>query len=90
MALEWIMNLPITSKVDVHSYGILLLELVTGHSSNGFQQVGEDGEVRYMQLIPWIKEVVRTRKKWVEEIVDPRLCEIGVLYVNIEALAVTK
>ncbi|KAF3780890.1 putative receptor protein kinase [Nymphaea thermarum] len=76
MAPEWIMNLPITSKVDVYSYGVLLLELVTGRSSNGFQQVGEDGGVRYMQLIPWIKEVVRTREKWVEEIADPRLCEM--------------
>ncbi|XP_031504411.1 putative receptor protein kinase ZmPK1 [Nymphaea colorata] len=76
MAPEWIMNLPITSKVDVYSYGVLLLELLTGRSSNGFQHVGEDGEARYMQLIPWIKEMVRTREKWVEEIVDPRLCEM--------------
>ncbi|KAF3780883.1 G-type lectin S-receptor-like serine/threonine-protein kinase SD2-2 [Nymphaea thermarum] len=76
LAPEWIMNLPITSKVDVYSFGVLLLELVTGRSSNGFQQVREDGQVRHLQLIPWIKEVVRTREKWVEEIVDPRLCEM--------------
>ncbi|KAJ0086322.1 hypothetical protein Patl1_07527 [Pistacia atlantica] len=32
MAPEWVYNLPITSKVDVYGYGILLLEMVTGKS----------------------------------------------------------
>ncbi|XP_049936688.1 putative receptor protein kinase ZmPK1 [Nymphaea colorata] len=56
MAPEWILNLPITSKVDVYSYGILVLELVTGRNSTGFQQIGENGE-GYKQLIPWIREM---------------------------------
>jgi serine/threonine protein kinase len=34
MAPEWVYNLPITSKVDVYSYGIVLLEMVTGKSPN--------------------------------------------------------
>ena len=29
MAPEWVFNLPITSKVDVYSYGIVVLEMVT-------------------------------------------------------------
>ncbi|KAF3775447.1 G-type lectin S-receptor-like serine/threonine-protein kinase [Nymphaea thermarum] len=73
MAPEWILNLPITSKVDVYSYGILVLELVTGRISTGFQQIGENGEVGNKQLISWITEMVRTDQNWVEEIVDPQL-----------------
>ncbi|CBI19458.3 unnamed protein product, partial [Vitis vinifera] len=33
MAPEWVLNLPITSKVDVYSYGIVVLEMVTGRRS---------------------------------------------------------
>ncbi|KAL4272780.1 hypothetical protein GQ457_13G020410 [Hibiscus cannabinus] len=33
MAPEWVLNQPITSKVDVYSYGIVVLEMVTGQSS---------------------------------------------------------
>ena len=32
MAPEWVFNLPITSKMDVYSYGIVVLEMVTGKS----------------------------------------------------------
>ena len=32
MAPEWIFNLAITSKVDVYSYGIVMLEMITGRS----------------------------------------------------------
>ncbi|CAN6486790.1 unnamed protein product [Victoria cruziana] len=73
MAPEWILNLPITSKVDVYSYGILVLELVTGRASTGFHLIGEDGEVGHKQLIPWIREMVRMNHNWVDDIVDPQL-----------------
>ncbi|KAF5764830.1 putative protein kinase RLK-Pelle-SD-2b family [Helianthus annuus] len=29
MAPEWVFNLPITSKVDVYSYGMVVLEMIT-------------------------------------------------------------
>ncbi|XP_049936687.1 putative receptor protein kinase ZmPK1 [Nymphaea colorata] len=73
MAPEWILNLPITSKVDVYSYGILVLELMTGRNSTGSQQVGENGEVGNKKLVPWIREMVRMNQNWVQEIVDPQL-----------------
>ncbi|XP_031501731.1 putative receptor protein kinase ZmPK1 [Nymphaea colorata] len=73
MAPEWILNQPITSKVDVYSYGILVLELVTGRNSIGSQQIFENGEIGNKQLIPWIREMVRTNQNWVEEIADPQL-----------------
>ncbi|XP_030505720.1 putative receptor protein kinase ZmPK1 [Cannabis sativa] len=40
MAPEWVYNLPITSKVDVYSYGIVLLEMVIGNGPTR----GSDGE----------------------------------------------
>ncbi|OMO78835.1 hypothetical protein CCACVL1_14065 [Corchorus capsularis] len=58
MAPEWIFNMPITSKVDVYSYGIVLLELVTGrspsmviHGRNGQKEETEQGN-----LVEWVKE----------------------------------
>ncbi|CAN6461538.1 unnamed protein product [Victoria cruziana] len=73
MAPEWILNQPITSKVDVYSYGILVLEMVTGRSSVGFQQVDENGEFSSVQLVPWVREIVGTREQWIEDIADQSL-----------------
>ncbi|GMI78486.1 hypothetical protein like AT5G24080 [Hibiscus trionum] len=45
MAPEWVLNQPITSKVDVYSYGIVVLEMVTGQSSiRGIQLVDRADE----------------------------------------------
>jgi serine/threonine protein kinase len=41
MAPEWALNLPINAKVDVYSYGIVLLEIVTGRRIS--QQATADG-----------------------------------------------
>ncbi|XP_059076877.1 G-type lectin S-receptor-like serine/threonine-protein kinase SD2-2 [Cryptomeria japonica] len=35
MALEWIYGLPITSKVDVYSFGMTLLEIISGRRNLG-------------------------------------------------------
>jgi serine/threonine protein kinase len=42
MAPEWALNLPIDAKVDVYSYGIVLLEMVIGSRVSG--QMTADGE----------------------------------------------
>ncbi|KAF3787660.1 Activin receptor type-1B [Nymphaea thermarum] len=68
MAPEWILNLPITSKLC-----ILVLDLVIGRNSTVSQQVDENEEVGNKQLVPWIREMVRMNQNWVEEIVDPQL-----------------
>ncbi|GMI91116.1 receptor-like protein kinase 4 [Hibiscus trionum] len=68
MAPEWVFNRPITSKVDVYSYGIVTLEMVTGKSpGKGIQSV---------DLVTWVKEKRKgseTKEAWMEEIVDPTL-----------------
>ena len=43
MAPEWFLNLPITEKSDVFSYGMLLLELVGGRKNLNLAMGSEDG-----------------------------------------------
>ncbi|KAI3689053.1 hypothetical protein L2E82_47001 [Cichorium intybus] len=76
MAPEWVFNLPITSKVDVFSYGIVILEMITGRSPTGNQQRSvENGDIE-LTLIEWVRDRITglhgsPTKSWVEEIVDP-------------------
>ncbi|KAK1436606.1 hypothetical protein QVD17_02388 [Tagetes erecta] len=79
MAPEWFfVSLPITSKVDVYSYGVVMLEMVTGMSPQGGDQHG--GYERLM--VRWVREKVAAAastdgcgeiSKWIEEIVDSRV-----------------
>ncbi|KAI6667999.1 hypothetical protein NL676_003724 [Syzygium grande] len=75
MAPEWIYNFPITSKVDVYSYGIVLLELVTGRSPTGEYEKIEASDVEENQtLTSWVREKKRLGvplQTLIEEIVDP-------------------
>ncbi|RDX94523.1 G-type lectin S-receptor-like serine/threonine-protein kinase RLK1, partial [Mucuna pruriens] len=41
VALEWFKNMPITAKVDVYSYGVLLLEIVSCRKSVEFEAEDE-------------------------------------------------
>ncbi|KAJ9558421.1 hypothetical protein OSB04_013035 [Centaurea solstitialis] len=73
MAPEWVFNLPITSKVDVFSYGVVVLEMITGLSPLSKNQA--NGEV---ELIEWVRSRVREFDQnrsecWVEKIVDPSI-----------------
>ncbi|XP_074369951.1 putative receptor protein kinase ZmPK1 [Apium graveolens] len=74
MAPEWVYNLSITSKVDVYSYGIVMLELITGRSPTTTRSalgsndsVGNGGEPRGM--MSWVRE----KTKEGAEIVDPKI-----------------
>ncbi|KAG2666262.1 hypothetical protein I3760_15G049500 [Carya illinoinensis] len=77
MAPEWIFNLPITSKVDVYSYGIVVLEMVTGKGpTKGVHAIDRGGETEPKRLVAWVREnkneaVAMT--SWLEKIVDPLL-----------------
>ena len=86
MAPEWVFNLPITSKVDVYSYGIVLLEMITGKSSTMMNIEGVEGEVAYNgRLVTWVREKKRSAC-WVEEIMDPSMvnnCDL----IKMETLA---
>ncbi|KAF8024652.1 hypothetical protein BT93_F1736 [Corymbia citriodora subsp. variegata] len=77
MAPEWVYNMPITSKVDVYSYGIVLLEMVTGRSPTEGLANTEGGDENESKLLAsWVREKERTgvpTETWIKEIVDPRL-----------------
>ncbi|XVF36344.1 hypothetical protein REPUB_Repub19eG0050400 [Reevesia pubescens] len=73
MAPEWVFNMPITSKVDVYSYGIVLLELVTGRSPS-MRIHGMNGEkVVQRTLIRWVREQTSLTETWMGVIMDPTL-----------------
>ncbi|XP_045792998.1 putative receptor protein kinase ZmPK1 [Trifolium pratense] len=73
MAPEWIFNLPITSKVDVYSYGIVVLEMITGKSpTTGFKIVNAEEE-SVGRLVTWVREKRGSSISWLEEIVDPNI-----------------
>lgn len=78
MAPEWVYNLPITSKVDVYSYGIVVLELITGKSPMGIIHSSENskGGIDQRRLVSWVREKINgapTRECWMEEIADPNM-----------------
>ncbi|KAF8410128.1 hypothetical protein HHK36_002650 [Tetracentron sinense] len=76
MAPEWLFNLPITSKVDVYSYGIVVLEMVTGKSTTGLHVVEDGGEAEHRQLVTWVREKMNgtaSMASRVEEIADQRM-----------------
>ena len=79
MAPEWVFNLPITSKVDVYSYGIVLLEMITGRSpTTGVQLTELEAESpHHERLVTWVREKrmkgSEVGSSWVDQIVDPAL-----------------
>ncbi|KAF8007200.1 hypothetical protein BT93_K1255 [Corymbia citriodora subsp. variegata] len=77
MAPEWVSNLSITSKVDVYSYGIVMLEMVTGISpTTTVHSMESRGDAKQIRLVPWARnkmnEPGRTGSS-LEEMVDPAL-----------------
>ncbi|KAI9200325.1 hypothetical protein LWI28_006046 [Acer negundo] len=84
MAPEWVYNLPITAKVDVYSYGMVVLEMITGKSPTGTLSFDHGGLTAHGRLVTWVKEKMNkataTRDhSWVEEIFDPSLgCEYDI------------
>ncbi|KAK7350375.1 hypothetical protein VNO77_08926 [Canavalia gladiata] len=79
MAPEWVFHLPITSKVDVYSYGIVVLEMITGKSPTTGVQMTELGAQphHHERLVTWVREKRRkgleVASSWVDQIVDPAL-----------------
>ncbi|XP_050212684.1 putative receptor protein kinase ZmPK1 isoform X2 [Mercurialis annua] len=69
MAPEWVYNLPITSKVDVYSYGIVVLEMITGKSP----AIGETEHKGLVTLVRDKKKEADGETPWIESIVDPNL-----------------
>ncbi|EOY07397.1 S-locus lectin protein kinase family protein, putative [Theobroma cacao] len=75
MAPEWASNLPITAKVDVYSYGVVILELVKGiRLSNWVVEDGEDQEAELTRFVRVVKRKIQSEEAtWIEDVVDTRL-----------------
>ena len=77
LAPEWVFNLPITSKVDVYSYGIVVLEMVTGKDPSRSVHAMDDGGVaEHKRLVTWVREKMNkaaANTSLLEEIIDPML-----------------
>ncbi|KAF2290041.1 hypothetical protein GH714_001223 [Hevea brasiliensis] len=68
IAPEWVLNRPITSKVDVYSYGMVLLEMVTGKSPTV--------DIEDRRLVSWVKENIKGASAMdlsMERIVNPNV-----------------
>ncbi|CAL5098073.1 unnamed protein product [Urochloa decumbens] len=74
-APEWASNIPINEKVDVYSYGVVLLELVSGRRAFELAASGTgDAEIAMRQLVWTIKEKLKSGDwSWITGFVDPRL-----------------
>jgi serine/threonine protein kinase len=74
-APEWASNIPINEKVDVYSYGVVLLELVTGRRASELAAIGTgDAEVAMRQLVWTIREKLKSGDlSWNTHFVDPKL-----------------
>ncbi|CAN6208567.1 unnamed protein product [Urochloa humidicola] len=75
IAPEWALNLPITGKADVYSYGVVLLELVKGVRVSSWVV---ESEKQVEMSIQFFAEVLREKlarkdQSWLLEIVDCRL-----------------
>lgn len=77
MAPEWVFNLPITSKVDVYSYGIVVLEMVTGKIwTMDVNTLNSEGETENRMLLTWVREKMNATaatKSWMKDVVDPMM-----------------
>ncbi|KAL7174968.1 hypothetical protein ACSBR2_028718 [Camellia fascicularis] len=66
-APEYAMSGKLTLKSDIYSFGVVLLELITGRKAIDFSK--KPGE---QNLIVWSRPFLRDRKKFIQ-LVDPRL-----------------
>jgi hypothetical protein len=76
MAPEWATNLPITAKVDVYIYGVVVLEIVKGIPLSNWviEDRDEHDESDLTRFVRVVKRKIQCGEtSWIEEIVDPRL-----------------
>ncbi|XP_010253520.1 PREDICTED: G-type lectin S-receptor-like serine/threonine-protein kinase At1g34300 [Nelumbo nucifera] len=70
LAPEWVKNEPITAKADVYSFGMVLLEIVSGTRNFDFRRSSLQSEDWYFPC--WAFEKVYQQKR-VEDILDRRI-----------------
>ncbi|XP_062005656.1 putative receptor protein kinase ZmPK1 [Rosa rugosa] len=71
MAPEWMVNLKIDAKADVYSYGIVLLEILSGKSASILLSAFAQEYTEHNQLVQCVTEKIRV--EGLKEVIDPRL-----------------
>ncbi|KAM3755125.1 hypothetical protein ACB098_02G016500 [Castanea mollissima] len=59
IAPEWLKNAPVTTKVDVYSFGVMLLEIIYCRKHMELHPADESAEVEYTILTDWVLSCVR-------------------------------
>ncbi|XP_059318151.1 G-type lectin S-receptor-like serine/threonine-protein kinase LECRK1 [Lycium ferocissimum] len=59
MAPEWLKNVPVTTKVDIYSFGVLLLEIIFCQRHMELNLAGEENEELELILVDWVLHCVR-------------------------------
>uniref|UniRef100_A0A0E0IXT2 Receptor-like serine/threonine-protein kinase n=1 Tax=Oryza nivara TaxID=4536 RepID=A0A0E0IXT2_ORYNI len=72
MAPEWVSSLPITEKVDVYSYGVVLLELVKGRRITEWVVDGKDGvETDVRSVVKMVVDKLDSKdESWIMDLID--------------------
>uniref|UniRef100_A0A803M1P8 non-specific serine/threonine protein kinase n=1 Tax=Chenopodium quinoa TaxID=63459 RepID=A0A803M1P8_CHEQI len=80
MAPEWTTNLPLTAKVDVYSYGVVILELVRGIRMSSCMTGYDHDDEETPELKTFARSMKRKMQEgdeddesWMMDFVDPRL-----------------
>ncbi|XP_038692295.1 putative receptor protein kinase ZmPK1 [Tripterygium wilfordii] len=79
MAPEWALNLPITAKADVYSYGVVILEMVKGIRLSNWvaDDLGEQ-ETELTRFVRVVGRKIQCREdSWMDDAMDPRLMDGG-------------
>ncbi|KAM3326466.1 hypothetical protein P3S67_001592 [Capsicum chacoense] len=59
MAPEWLKNVPVTTKVDIYSFGVLLLEIIFCKRHMDLNPIVEANEELELILVDWVLHCVR-------------------------------
>ncbi|KAM3239818.1 hypothetical protein ACQJBY_053482 [Aegilops geniculata] len=87
LAPEWYRGTgPVTAKIDVYSYGVVLLEIVTCRRSMEMEEAGEEQTLMELAYECLLKGEVKRAMKSEEEVVDTaaveRVVKVGLLCVQ--------
>ncbi|XP_071702201.1 putative receptor protein kinase ZmPK1 [Rutidosis leptorrhynchoides] len=80
MAPEWVFNLPITSKVDVYSYGMVVLEMILGKNHTFDQEIDGSEGMEQKEIVSRLKEKVNENgdsltETLIKDILDPTMMD---------------
>lgn len=72
LAPEWLSGVPITPKVDVYSFGMVVLEIVSGQRNTPPQALSRSGYYHAAAYFP-VQAITKLHEGDMQDLVDPRL-----------------